>query len=506
MTHARMDLGRPARRLRRRLVLCALLGGLTAAGLAPLGWWWLAMPALAALIWVLSPETGWRAATAQGWFAGAGYFAAGMFWIVNPFLIDVQQDGWMAPFALVLMSFGMALFWALAAGLAVPLGRDRRGRALAFAVLLAATALLRTYILTGFPWNLVGHIWIGAWPDQVAALVGAVGLTLMTTLAAAAPAAFGLVRGAIFACALLGAAGGYGLWRLDQPIPAPAHPGIVRLVQPNATQSLKWQPDLQREFFRRLLEQTALPGTPKPDLVVWPETSVPFLLNRAGQGLQLIASAANGASVALGIQRTEADHAYNSLAVIDPTGNLTHTYDKHHLVPFGEYVPLGDLLYQITGIPDYAPSLGYGYTPGPGAAVLDLGPLGTVLPLICYEAVFPQDVSAAPRRADWMLQVTDDAWFGVLSGPFQHLAQARLRAIEQGLPLLRDANTGVSAVVDARGRVLQSLPMLAEGHIDAAIPGALPPTPYSRTGDTPIAVLLLALAFGLFQRRRRIAH
>ncbi|MBD3766142.1 MAG: apolipoprotein N-acyltransferase, partial [Rhodobacterales bacterium] len=178
-------------------------------------------------------------------------------------------------------------------------------------------------------------------------------------------------------------------------------------------------------------------------------------------------------------------------------------YDKHHLVPFGEYMPAGDLAYGMFGIAAFAAQQGAGYSPGPGARVLDLGgALGRVLPLICYEAVFPQDLHAAPERADWILQVTNDAWFGRWSGPFQHLAQARLRAVEQGLPLIRVANTGVSAVIDARGRVLRALPLGEAGFLDAALPAALPAPPHARWGDGPLVLLLAGLGLGLAVRRR----
>lgn len=471
-----------------------------AAGQAPLGFWWLALPALAALTWLIADTEAGRSAIALGGLAGVGYFGAAMFWIVNPFFVDPAQDGWMAPFALVGMAGGMALFWVLAATLAALMGADRRSRAIAFAVTLAAADLLRGYIFTGLPWALVGHIWIGTWPAQVAALVGPVGLSLMTTLAAAAPTALGPLRGVIFAWALIGAAGGWGLVRLRAPDPEPTAL-TVRLIQPNAAQNLKWRGDLAPMFFERLLKHTAAPG--KPDLIVWPETSVPFLLNRPGDGLKLVAEAAHGTPVAIGIQRTEGFRAYNSLAILNGDGTVGPVYDKHHLVPFGEYIPLGDLFWRLTGIESYAPSRGYGYSSGPGPEVLNLGRLGQVLPLICYEAVFPQDLRT-PTRPDWILQVTDDGWFGTLSGPYQHFAQVRLRAVEQGLPILRAANTGVSAVIDAKGRVLDRLPLETEGQIDATIPGALPATIYSRTGDWPVLVLLILLAAGLI--RRRLLH
>lgn len=503
MNARRIDFGRPRRRRPGAVLAAAAVpvafGALAAAGQAPLGFWWLALPALAGVTWQVTAAPEPRAAIWRGWAAGAGYFAAAMFWIVDPFFVAPAQDAWMAPFALILMAGGLALFWAAAAALAWLVGGDRRGRALGFALGLAAAGLARTYVFTGLPWALIGHIWVGSWAAQVDAITGPIGLSLLAGLIAAGPVGFGWLPGLLFSAAFLGAAMGYGGWRLAQPMP-PDQAEIVRLIQPNAAQSLKWRPDMASLFFERLLKQTALPG--HPALVVWPETSVPFLLNRPGDGLRLIAEAAHGAPVALGIQRTEGLRAYNSLALLDAQGEVTDVYDKHHLVPFGEYVPFGDLFWRLTGNDAFAPSQGYGYSPGPGPRVLDFGPLGQVLPLICYEAIFPQDLRVA-LRPSWILQITDDGWFGTLSGPYQHLAQVRLRAIEEGLPILRDANTGVTAVIDARGRVLKSLPLDTEGVIDTPIPGALPATPYSRTGDWPMLALLGLIGAALLRRRLR---
>lgn len=497
---------RAPRTPRQVLAGAGVLGALAAAGQAPLGYWWLTLPALAAVtVLVASRPTAGGAALAA-WAAGTGYFGATMFWIVEPFMVDAATDGWMAPFALVFMAGGMALFWALA-GAAAALGQGRPARALGFALGLAATDLLRGYVLTGFPWALVGHVWIGTPVMQAAAWAGPVGLTLLTTLAAAAPS-LASGRRMRFAATLAATATIAALWlagaaRLAQPLPGPADPVRVRLVQPNATQALKWRADKWDEFVARQFALTAEPAAQPLDLVVWPETAVPWLLERSGSLLPDIAAAAGGVPVAIGIQRAEGLSYYNSLVFAGADGTVGHIYDKWHLVPFGEYVPFGDRLAGF-GIAAFAAQSGYGYSAGAGPAVVDLGRAGKVLPLICYEAVFPQDLRTE-TRPDWILQVTNDGWFGDLAGPYQHLAQARLRAVEQGLPLLRTANTGVSAVIDARGRVLQSLPLNAAGRIDAAVPAALPPTLYSRTGDWPATILLAAglLALAIAARRRR---
>ena len=484
------------------------LGAVMAAGQAPLGFWRIALLALAAgLLLVSRGKTAGRAAW-LGLFLGGGYFGLALSWIVEPFLIEPEVYAWMIPFVLLLLPFGLGLFWALAAGLAHHLGRDIPQRVLWFALFLVAVEMARGYVFTGFPWAMIGHIFIDTPIAQAASFIGAGGLTLLAVSVVAVPVAFGWnwIGLPILTLFLL------TLW--GDSLQSPSYPdgsAIVRLVQPNAEQHLKWDPTRARTHLDRLLDLTRAKGaTRRPDLVVWPETSVPYLLNDNEALLQVIAEAGQGAQVAIGIQRVENNavgaeiRGFNSLAVIDAQGAVVQVYDKHHLVPFGEYIPFGDLAYDLFGLTAFASQQGAGYSAGPGAVVLDLGgPLGRILPLICYEAVFPQDLRAAPTRADWILQITNDAWFGTLTGPWQHLDQARLRAIEQGLPLLRAANTGVSAVIDARGRVVAEIPLGRAAFVDAVLPPALPPTPYARFGDWPVLLVLLGLGAALVLSSRR---
>ncbi len=469
------------------------LGLLAAAGQAPLGAWWLALPALAGVVHLVSRADRIGTAVWTALFAGAGYFGAALSWIFEPFMVDAARDGWMAPFAVLFLAFGLALFWAAAAAVAWRAPQ----RALGFALALTAAELARGYVLTGFPWALIGHVWIDTPVAQLAALAGPSGLTLLTMLLAWLLAGRRWL-GIVGAFVLVVASWGYGLWALGQP--APGAPGItLRLVQPNAAQAVKWDPGAARKFFDRLLAYTAV--KPAPDLVIWPETALPYMLERHPELQGMIAQAGAGAPVVVGRQRTDDVQGWNSLTVIAPDGQIATNYDKHHLVPFGEYMPLGDLLYDWFGITALAAQQGNGYSAGPGPQLLDLGPLGRVLPLICYEAVFPQDLRGTDR-ADWILQITNDAWFGTLTGPFQHLAQARLRAIEQGLPLVRVANTGVTGVYDARGRQVAALPFGEASYLDAALPGPLPQTPYARWGEVPVLLLLAGLGLALFPRRK----
>lgn len=477
-----------------------LAGLLAASGQAPLGLWPLTLLALGWLTLGQARADGWRDRLWRGWAAGAGYFAGTLFWITEPFMVDAAKDGWMAPFALIFMAGGMALFWMLAAAVA-GLGRSPPERAFGFAVGLAATDLLRGYIFTGFPWALVGHVWISTPVAQWAAFVGPVGLSILTMALALLPVAAGRVTAARAGLALLLLAGLWmgGVARLAQP-EAPRAPSVqVRLVQPNATQALKWQPGMWDVFVDRQMAANAAPAEKPLDLIVWPETSVPWLLEDAGVVFDEAQAASGNVPMVLGIQRAEGPRYFNALVALDRAGALIASYDKHHLVPFGEYIPFGDVMARF-GISAFAAQAGNGYSAGLGVRVLDLGRAGKVLPLICYEAVFPQDLRAA-ERADWIVQITNDSWFGNLAGPWQHLAQARLRAIEQGLPLLRSANTGITAVIDAKGRVLQSLPLNVEGWLDADVPPAMAATPYARLGDLPATMLLCGGILVLLRRR-----
>ena len=477
----------------RGVALPAALGVAMASGQAPLGWWFVTLPALALLLRLLAQQTAVTGAW-MGWCAGAGYFAAALNWIVQPFMVDAARDGWMAPFAVTFMAFGLALFWALASWAAL----RTKAPLLGLIAGLGLAELARGYVLTGFPWALIGHVWIDTPVAQVAAMVGPSGLTLMT-LTAAALLAGARPRSVAAAMALGTGLWGFGAWQLGQP--TPTEPGVtLRLVQPDAAQDSKWDPAHAQEYFDRLMSATAAPG--KVDMVIWPETALPYLVVDNPDLPAMISGAAQGALVAVGLQRVEGTRGWNALQVFGRDGSLVASYDKHHLVPFGEYIPFGDAAYDWFNIAAFASRTGHAYSAGPGPVVLNLGHVGRVMPLICYEAVFPQDLRGT-ARPDWILQITNDAWFGTWTGPFQHAAQARLRAVEQGLPLVRVANTGVTEVVDARGRVTAALPFGTQGFLDAALPGALPATPYARWGEGPVLVWLAGLCAAILVKSRR---
>jgi len=484
--------------------LFLLLGALAALGHAPVGWPLVSMAALVAVFWLFGTLTRAPHAAWAGWFTGSGYFAATVYWIVNPFFVDAENQAWMAPFALFFMATGLALFWGAAFGGAyhVPAAR---WRPIALAISLTLAELARSYMLTGFPWGLVAYVWADTPLMIWAAWLGPHGLTLITLALATLPVA-GRTMVQRFAVPV---AVGVGLWQggvasLDS-VQEPRDPAVhLRLIQPNAPQEKKWNPAHATTFFTRLLDLTAAPSATPADFVIWPETAVTFWLDEYPEYQARIAQVAGPDSrVILGAIRAGQNKYFNALAVLGPDGTVQQVYDKSHLVPFGEYIPFGDWLADI-GIHGLAASEGQGFSAGPGSHLLDLGKAGKVLPLICYEAIFPQLVNSPTERPDWILQITNDAWFGHIAGPQQHLVQARFRAVEQGLPLVRVANTGITAVIDPRGRITAFIPLDTADKLDVTVPASLPRTAYSRTGDWPVFLLtLFGLGF-LWIRRRSI--
>lgn len=483
---AALRLGRASAVLRSGSALLTFgLGAVLAQAMAPVHFLW-GIPVALGLVaaQLLRVRSAWAGAWV-GWLFGLGYFGFGLSWIVEPFQIDPDRYAWMAPFALLFLAAGLALFWGVAFGLAARVSSGGL-RCLALIAAWSLAEFGRAYLLTGLPWAAFGQFWIDTPAATLLPWIGPQGLAVLT-LVAVLPLGL-LPRRPLFSVVPLVLA--LGLFLVLPPPPAAVlTPKIVRLVQPNAPQDQKWHPDYRWGFVRRQLEYTS--AAPRPDLIVWPETAVPQLLGNADETLLAIAAAADGVPVITGLQRYQDRRYFNSLIVVDSTGETSQIYDKTHLVPFGEYVPFGDALERF-GIAGFASQTGGGYSAGPGAQVLDLS-IGKALPLICYEAVFPQLLNTAPERADMLVQITNDAWFGLYSGPYQHLVQARMRAAEQGLPMIRVANTGVSAMIDPYGRLREMLPLGEAGFVDAILPQPLPPTLYSRTGDLPVFVALILL-------------
>lgn len=481
-------------------LLCGLIG---AGAFAPLWLLPLLLPAFMGLVWMAEGAERGRAAFWLGWSFGFGHFVGGFYWIGIAMTVDFATYWWFLPISVGGLAAGMALYPAIVLWLAW----RSRFRGLAWLLLFAALWLLsewfRAWVLTGFPWNQLGQVW-GFAPEmlQLASLTGVWGLTLITLLAAAAPALLGLPGvgrrqawgGVLGSWLLLAGTLAFGLVRL-MGAPTPGEEAVegvrLRLVQPSVEQSLKWRQDLANQHLLTLARLTGAPGIEGITHVVWPETAVPFNLEReAGLRGDLGSLLPPGALLITGAPRLDAEGAYNALYVLDGQGEILSTYDKAHLVPFGEYTPFPELLAGLA-------ITGGGFTPGPGLQTLAVPGLPGSSPLICYEVIFSGAVALPDAaRPGLLLNITNDAWFGRSSGPYQHLAQARLRAVEEGLPLVRAANNGITTVIDPYGRLLGRLEQDRVDYLDSVLPQALAPAPvYAKVGTLVLWPLVVAPVF-----------
>ena len=492
----------------RRVVLAAGLGVLATASMPPFNFVVLLVPAFSGLAWLTGKASGRLAAFAVGWWFGFGFFVSGVYWTAISMLVKPGSHAWMIPFALFGLPAVLALFPACATLLTRVCGAAGAGRILIFAAAWTAMEWVRSWIFTGFPWNLIATAWSSFDSMmQFAAVGGAYGLGLLSVIVAAMPAVFAegdgspgrKIAAVAAAVAVLAMVWGGGLTRLESANEETV-PGVrLRLVQPNIDQKLKWKPELRRDHvLKQLAMSVSAPkdeSMPPPTHIIWAETAVPFSLVGEPKLLELIGSAApTGGLMIVGAPRItppqeEPFQVWNSLHAITPEGEIVATYDKAHLVPFGEYVPFGNVL-KIAKI-----TMGRGFfTPGTGPKTLQLPGLPPVSPLICYEVIFPGQVVDRNRRPAWMLNITNDGWYGRSSGPYQHFAAARLRAVEEGLPLVRVANTGISAVVDAYGRTRASLGLGDSGVVDSALPVPLKEqTLYGRFGDWVVLLMIAAV-------------
>jgi len=464
-----------------------------------------------------------RAAFGAGWWMGFGYFVAGLWWVGSAFLVEADRFAWALPLGVVALPAALAFFPASGFEIARLVWSPGPARVFALAFGLGLAEWARGLLFTGFPWNDLGMA-LGAnlALAQIASCIGLHGITFLTIAIFAAPATLWRVSEgrlnlapAALAALALALIAAFGEFRLTARASA-SLPGVkLRLIQPNVGQDASFAPENKEAILRRYLdlsERATAPdrsGVQDVTHLIWPESAFPFILSRDPRALGDIAEfLRGGATLITGAARLEDGSGrpryYNSIEIVDRSGLSPHRYDKHHLVPFGEYMPFGGLLEkahvtQFVDIPG-------GFEPGSGRRLLQAPGLPDAMPLICYEAIFPieiGDLVSGAERPRWLFNVTDDAWFGQTPGPYQHFAQARLRAIELGVPLVRDANSGISAVVDGLGREIVAAPLGAEGVLDAELPEALAPTWQSRLGSIGAALIGLAfLAVALAAKRR----
>jgi apolipoprotein N-acyltransferase len=528
-----------------RILIAFLAGASSTLALPPTDIWPLPFITFPILVWLVDGTAGaglrgLLAAAAAGWWFGFGYFLAGLYWIGHAFLVDAKTFGWLLPFAVTALPAAMAVYTALGLVLARLIWTRGATRVLALAVSLTIAEWLRGHLFSGFPWNAYGYELISPlWLAQGAALVGIWGLTFLAVAVYSAPAVLADNRAdtswpwlaSALSAAAIAALAVYGVMRLERT-PTRFVEGVrLRIMQPNLQQDEKFNYSQKQEVMRRYLALSDQPGgLHDVTILIWPESAFPFFLVRETDALAQIAGLLPPDKVlitgAIRPPDTPPDavvtRAYNSIYVIGQGGSILSVYDKIHLVPFGEYLPFQDLLERL-GLIQLTKVRG-GFIPGDRRRNQPAPGAPNFLPLICYEIIFPGD--AVPRRDQegwlyrrvgrylgwpsvvgtgerpgWLLNLTNDGWFGASAGPYQHFQQARIRAIEEGLPLVRAANSGISAVVDPLGRIIKSLPLGSEGVLDAPLPQAIAPTPYARLGDGPVGAMV-GIAFLWVMRSR----
>lgn len=511
-----------------RAAIAFVAGAVSALAMAPIHLWPVLFVTFPMVVWLIDGAAAGRfkgvtAAAMAGWWFGFGYFLAGLYWIGAAFLVDAKTFGWLLPFAVILMPAGLALFTAAGFALARFLWRPGAMRIVALAVALTVTEWLRGHVLTGFPWNAFGYALTGPLTlAQSASLVGLWGLTFIAIAVFASPAALmdeesetrrrwlPLTASALVLVLMTA----FGALRLGtQPTEFVADVRL-RILQPNLQQDQKFNYNARHEVMRRYLEMSDRATGPDSSGVrdvthlIWPESAFPFFLTREAEAMAQIAALLPQGTVLVtgGIRAPDnatggrITRAYNSVYVIDHDGSILSVYDKVHLVPFGEYLPFQSFLESI-GLMQLTKIQG-GFIPGDRRRSINVPRAPSMLPLVCYEIIFPGQAVPGGDRPGWLVNLTNDGWFGLTTGPYQHLHQARIRAIEEGLPVVRAANTGISAVIDPLGRVLSYLPLGTEGVLDSRLPQPIGETIYARAGDGPTGLLVLGGLLVLFRRRK----
>lgn len=418
-----------------------------------------------------------------GWWFGFGYFVAGLWWVGSALLVEAETFAWALPLAVLALPALLAVFFGLATAFARLFWTDGLGRIASLAFGFGLAEWLRTVVLTGFPWNPVGY---AAMPIpllmQSVSLVGTIGMNALSVLVFAMPALLVSGRhrraGIGLAACLIAAHLGVGYWRLSAPDGQPLRALTVRIVQPSILQTEKWDGAVRDRIFKTLLDLSARPapeGGKPPQLILWPETSVPFLFTERPDALVAIGELlGEGQTLMAGAVRAEGNPAddgaryYNSVVAINDRGEIADAVDKVHLVPFGEYLPLEDMLAEF-GIAKIV-QFPMNFSAASQRHAVSLAGGVRAAPFICYEIIFPDMVARDTAMSDLIVNVTNDAWFGDTPGPYQHFRQAQIRAVETGQPLVRAANTGISGYIDSHGRIVDALAVNTAGTLDATVP------------------------------------
>jgi apolipoprotein N-acyltransferase len=505
-----------------RRSIAFVAGALSVLAMAPFNAWPILFFTLPTLVWLIDGigGRGWSAlgaAAAIGWWFGFGYFLAGLYWLGYAFLVDAQTFGWLLPFAVVGLPAVLAIYTALGVALARALWQRGALRVVALGVSLTAAEWLRGHAFTGFPWNAFGYaLTTPLVLAQAASVLGIWGLTFIAIVVFTSPATMFDDRTQTrrpwlpFTLAVLTLAvfAGLGAARLAHTPTRLVEGMHLRIMQPNLQQDVRFNYAAKREVMDRYVALSARQGLDHVTHLIWPESPFPFFLTREADALAQIARLLPEQTLLLtgAIRLADPNNptesgVYNSIYVIDHAGSIRTVYDKVHLVPFGEYLPFGDVLERI-GLQTLTEQRG-GFLAGDRHRLVAMPGAPSVLPLICYEIIFPGELASVDERPGWIVNVTNDGWFGTSSGPYQHLQQSRITAIEEGVPVARAANSGISAVIDPVGRMVASLPLGSEGVLDAPLPRPIAAPVYARLGDAPAAVLIAIALLAVLRGRFR---
>lgn len=499
----------------RRWMAAMVLGAIAAAAQPPFFILPVLVLSFVGLVWLIDGAKSYKSAFGIGWAFSAGYFAAGLYWISHAFFVDSQSFAWMAPFALVGLTVGLGIFGGFMSVTAKVFWSPAGAKILALAAAWTLFEWFRGIVFTGFPWNPIGNIWVSVDPIlQGASWIGVYGLSGLTVFFASSFAlADKLSAYRVVFCSVgvsvIALIGILGAVRLSGAIEQKVEGVTLRVVQPNIKQSDKWRSD---KIYENLLLHVHLSERNADKAVthiIWPETAMinAFIGDKSNKLLISQMLPPRG-YLLTGMPRFElfrgnVKSAWNSLVVVRKNGFINSIYDKHRLVPFGEYVPFRHIL------PVNKLTAGkVDFVAGSGVKTIRLPGLPPFSPLICYEIIFPGSVVRRNDRPKWILNITNDAWFGTSAGPSQHFASARMRAVEEGIPIIRVANTGISGVIDSYGRVLNRLNVGEIGVIDSSLPVSLRSgTLFSEYGNViPLLLIIIGFSGAFYFKVRNIGN
>ncbi len=495
---------------KKKYLVAFIVGALMALAMPPIGAFYILLICVPTFILLTNSCETKRSSFLTGWAFGAGYFICSLYWVSMALFVDIASFWWVLPLSLIIAPTILGLYYGLIPLLAWRYKANKLSYIIITITAWSAIEYIRGFAFTGFPWNLAGYTWHFSLPImQINAYIGIYGLTFLTLLWASTPIIQNKrVRNLLIMSFVIASI--TGLLRLHMN-PTETSEQNVRIVQANIAQNMKWDKDTILKNFKQHLDLTSLPSTDAIDFTVWPETSIVTNNYNAQERFDLIAKALPNNSIGvIGALNTKYKYKeaefFNSITFINKQGAMIGNYSKHHLVPFGEYIPYREYLGFIKPLATTLSMIG-DFTRGTGVSTINLNGKPNPSPLVCYEGIFPRNVALqGDDRPDWLVNSTNDGWYGNTSGPYQHLEITRVRAIEEGLPLVRAANTGISAVVDPMGRIIAHKELGDKGVVDSMLPKPVSPTLYSQYGN--VAFLILLLLAGVFSEvliRRKVS-